>query len=110
MEPAANPARGEVVLRLGGRAFVLRPTFAALAETEEMAGCPLLALARRFLDGTYGVRDVVAVLLPALRRAGGPAGIDDLPIGGGLLSLAPVCARLLTAALRPAGDLPNPLP
>jgi len=97
-------------LCLGGRDFILRPSFAALAETEERAGCGLLPLARRFLDGSYGLCDVVAVLVPALRQAGAPTGIEEIMLERGLLGLAPVCARLLALALSPQGELPNPLP
>lgn len=106
--PAAPP--GAVSLHLGGREFLLRPSFAALAETEARAGCGIVPLARRFLDGNFGLGDVVAVLVPALRLAGGPADIDSVVIDRGVLSLAPVCARLLALALRPGEDCPNPLP
>lgn len=113
MTMTANSHRGEVGVTLGGRRFVLRPSFAALAETEAMAGCGLVALARRFLDDSYGLRDVVAVLVPALKAAGAAdgegEGVGDLVIDGGLLSVAPACAALLAAALHPLPEAPNPL-
>lgn len=111
MTMIANSHRGEVGVTLGGRRFVLRPSFAALAETEAMAGCGLVALARRFLDDSYGLRDVVAVLVPALKAAGAAdgEGVGDLVIDGGLLSVAPACAALLAAALHPLPEVPNPL-
>lgn len=107
---AVNPLRGEVSLRLGGQVFCLRPSFDALARTEALAGCGLVSLARRFLEGTYSLGDVVAVLVPALEAAGtAPGKVGDLVLERGLLSVAPVCAALLAAALAPEGRAPNPL-
>lgn len=107
----SSSARGEVRVALAGRDFVLRPSFAALSETETMAGCGLVALARRFIDGSYGLRDVVAVLLPALKAGGDvPSGdVGDLVLERGLLSVAPACAALLAAALGPGEAVANPL-
>ncbi|MCF4166473.1 gene transfer agent family protein [Zavarzinia compransoris] len=106
-----STARGEVRVHLAGRDFLLRPSFAALAETETMAGCGLVPLARRFVDGGYGLRDVVAVLLPALKAGGTvPAGdVGDLVLDRGLLAVAPACAALLAAALGPGEAAANPL-
>jgi len=111
MTETPNRARGEVCLRLAGRDFRLRPTFAALAETETMAGCGLVVLARRFLDGSYGIRDVVAVLLPALKAGGAvmEGEVGDLVLDSGLLAVAPACAALLAAALGPGEATANPL-
>lgn len=106
-----NPLRGEIALRLGGQDFILRPSFAALAESEALAGCGLVALARRFLDGSYRLNDVVAVLVPALKAAQGVPvpDVGALVLDRGLLAVAPVCAALLAAALAPEGEIPNPL-
>lgn len=110
MSDTANPHRGEVPLALGGQVYRLRPSFTALAETEVMAGCGLVPLARRFLDGSYGLRDVVAVLVPALKAAGhDEAAVGQMVIDAGLLKAAPACAALLAAALAPGREAPNPL-
>ncbi|MFA5120008.1 GTA-gp10 family protein [Zavarzinia sp.] len=110
MTEAHNAARGEVLVRLGGVDRVLRPSFEALAETEAMAGCGIVALARRFLDDSYSLRDVVAVLLPALKAGGGgEAAVGELVIESGLLRVAPACAALLAAALAPGEGVPSPL-
>ncbi|PWR22753.1 gene transfer agent family protein [Zavarzinia aquatilis] len=110
MSDFANPHRGEVSVTLGGQVYRLRPSFAALAETEVMAGCGLVPLARRFLDGSYGLRDVVAVLVPALKAAGqGGESVGQLVIDTGFLTVAPACAALLAAALAPDREVPNPL-
>lgn len=110
MSDFSNPHRGEVSVTLGGQAYRLRPSFGALAETEAMAGCGLVPLARRFLDGDYGLRDVVAVLVPALKAAGhGGDSVGQMVLDAGLLSAAPACAALLAAALAPDREVPNPL-
>jgi hypothetical protein len=69
---AANPARGEAVIRLGTRTIAIRPSFGALVAAEEETG-PLLALVDRAADGRLTLREIEALLWHC--RAG-PA--DDL--------------------------------
>ncbi len=57
-----NKARGEVTLSLGGRDWVLRPTFQALCEIESELGEGLIALVRRLAAGSVGVRDVAVIV------------------------------------------------
>lgn len=100
----ANIQRGEVSVTLGGRDYVLRPTFAALAEIESLAGRGLVALAQRFLDRQFGLNDVLAVLGPAIKAGGAkpPEKLGDAVAAAGVLNLAGPIARFLALAL--SGD------
>jgi len=57
----ANPLRGEVPLRLEGKTFVLRPSFAALVTAEQEVG-PLFGLIERASEGRIGLSELAAVL------------------------------------------------
>jgi Phage tail tube protein, GTA-gp10 len=100
----ANIQRGEVTVTLGGRDYVLRPTFAALAEIESLAGRGLVPLAQRFLDRQFGLADVLAVLGPAIKAGGSkpPENLGDAVVAAGVLNLAGPIARFLAHAL--SGD------
>ncbi len=78
MSDAANPARGEAVLRFGGISLVLRPTFAALVAAEEELG-PLFGLVERAAAGTLGLADVVGLFWHCLRDR--PAGLTRDRLG-----------------------------
>lgn len=107
----AAPIIRQVPLVLGGRRFLLQPRFAALAETERRTGLGLVALARRFAEGRYGLGDAVALLHPALADEAGldEAAFGALVVDAGLVAVAPACAGLLALALAPREGLPNPL-
>ena len=93
-----NPWAGEVALGLGGERLVLKLTLGALAELEDALGaCGLVALVARFEDGSFGTRDVAALLLAGLRGGGWRGTARDLmaaEIQGG-----PVAATRAAAAL-----------
>ncbi|MGK2284715.1 gene transfer agent family protein [Pedomonas sp. V897] len=98
---AANPLRGEATLRLGGRDYLLRPTFAALVAAEAEAG-PLFALVERAADGRLGLGEMTAVLWHCLaarpedltREAFGEALLAQ-----GLAAALPVFRQLAVAIL-----------
>lgn len=56
----ANPARGEVAIRVGGEMLALRPSFAALVAAEGELG-PLFALVERAAEGRLGIGEMVAL-------------------------------------------------
>lgn len=60
MTVQANAARGEAVLRTENAAFMLRPTFAALAAAEEELGS-LFALVERAAEGRLKLTEMVAL-------------------------------------------------
>ena len=71
MTRAANPARGEAALTVGGEAILLRPSFAALVAAEEELG-PLFALVERAAEGRLDAWRNGRLVLPL--RGGRPDG------------------------------------
>jgi hypothetical protein len=57
---AANPARGEAALRVGGETLRLRPSFEALVAAEDELG-PLFALVERAAAGGLRVAEMAAL-------------------------------------------------
>jgi len=60
MTRAANPARGEAALDVGGETILLRPSFAALVAAEEELG-PLFALVERAAEGRLRLAEIAAL-------------------------------------------------
>ena len=100
---AANKARGEASLVVGGETLVLRPTFEALCAAEEELG-PLFGLVERAADGGLSIREIVA-LFDHVSVATRPAAIDRARIGEavvarGLADVTPVLRGLLHEILK----------
>ena len=97
-----NPLRGEVALWLDGRRHVCKLTLGALAELEAVLETgTLVALVERFEEGTFSVRDVLALIVAGLRGGGWQGTAADLrsvEIGGGPVEAARVAAELLARA------------
>lgn len=100
--PAAiNRERGEVAITLGGVEYCLRPTFQALAEIESRAGVGLMKLANRFGTADFGIKDLIAVLEPAI-EAGGvkpPADLGALIAEAGIANVVGPIGDFLAHAL-----------
>lgn len=60
MTRPANRERGEARLLIGGEAFLLRPSFAALVAAEEELG-PLFALVERAAEGRLRLGEMAAL-------------------------------------------------
>ena len=69
---AANAARGEAGLEVGGQTLLLRPTFAALVAAEAELG-PLFALVERAAAGELKLAEMAALFWHCLD--GAPAGL-----------------------------------
>lgn len=101
----ANAWAGEVALVIDGRRHVLKLTLGSLAEME--AALPeesLPALVRRFEEGRFTTRDVLALIVAGLRGGGWQGTAAELrgaEIAGGPAGAAKVAARLLVAAFAP---------
>ncbi len=67
---AANPHRGETSLAIGGREYLLRPSFAALVAAEEELG-PLFALVERAGSGQLRLGEMAALFWHCLARQDG---------------------------------------
>ena len=108
-ESQANAQRGEVEIALGGRRYVMRPSFAAIAEIETRTGQGVIGLARRLASGDIRVSDVAAIVTAGLRAAGEPAKLEmvgEMVLEEGLASLAPSLGAFLSAAI--SGAPPPP--
>ena len=103
----ANEQRGEVRLTLAGVDYLLRPTFDALAETEQRAGCGLLPMVRRLTSQEWGVRDLLAIIGPAIKAGGAkpPDNLGPLIMAEGPIRVAVIAAQYLSNAL--VGDVKN---
>ncbi|MBI2235343.1 MAG: gene transfer agent family protein [Magnetospirillum sp.] len=99
-----NKHRGDVAVTLGGREYVLRPTFGALVEIEERLGMGLVPLARKVLEGQFGFKEVATIIACGIKGAGErvPGNLGDLTVEAGLMQLSEPVARFLNGAL--AGD------
>jgi hypothetical protein len=96
-----NRERSEVTIVLGGKEYCLRPTFQALAEIEARAGVGLIKLMRRFVDHEFGLKDVLAVLGPAI-EAGGvkpPVDLGDRIVETGIANFFGPVSEFLALAL-----------
>ncbi|QQP93565.1 gene transfer agent family protein (plasmid) [Skermanella sp. TT6] len=101
-----NPYRGEVVVELDGRSYVLRPSFQAMVQIEVAAGRGLVPLTRSLMSGEILVTDIVAVLQGAI-DAGLPAGskrmtrdeIGEAVFRAGVLGLVPAIVTFLTGCI-----------
>ena len=98
----ANPWRGEVALVIDGEQRVMRLTLGALAELEAaLRAGSLMDLVRRFEEGAYSTRDVLALIVAGLRGGGWRGGPQDLmtaEIEGGAIGAARAAAELLARA------------
>lgn len=102
MNGMANPYAGEVALVIDGTRHVLKLTLGALAELEAgLEADSLVALIKRFEDGGFSSRDVLALIVAGLRGGGWSGTADDLlsaDIEGGPVGAARAAAELLTRA------------
>lgn len=102
MSAAANPLRGEAVLRVGGTAHVLRPSFGALVAAEAELG-PLFALVERAADGRLALGELVGLFWHCVRDR--PAELTREAVGGavvaqGLAAVTPALRMLLGQILQ----------
>ena len=90
---------------MGGESFLLRPTMRAIDEIERELGCGITAVVNRFAGGTFGSRDVMAVLRAAIKAGGKapPANLDDSVLEIGIVAAGEMIAPFLAAALYGGG-------
>lgn len=99
---AANPARGEASLQVGGEPILLRPSFAALVAAEAELG-PLFALVERAADGRLGIGEMASLFFHCAAER--PEGVTRERIGQaiaerGLAKTTPALRMLLTQILQ----------
>lgn len=94
---AANGARGEATVQIGGVERRVCLTLGALAEMETALGCAgVSALAERLRAPSAGD---LGVVLGALLRGGGEAEAETLAAGAGFAEAAEAVARGFAAAV-----------
>lgn len=102
----ANPLAGEVSVTIDGVPHTCKLTLGALAELEAALDTgSLLDLVKRFEEGGYSGRDVLALIVAGLRGGGWVGTQADLlaaDIEGGPVGAARVAAQLLARAFTPA--------
>jgi hypothetical protein len=102
MTRVANPARGEAFFMVGGEAFLLRPSFAALVAAEAELG-PLFALVERAAEGLLTLSEIAALFFHcAEARAEGCTRerIGEAIAELGLARATPALKALLTQILQ----------
>lgn len=97
---SANPHRGEVEVTLGGKSYVLRPTFEAMAAIERVTGTRLLPLARRFGELDFGLVDIAAIIDIAAVEKPPKGTTGTLVLEAGLAATGVLVAGFLSEALR----------
>lgn len=70
----ANETRGEIALDLGGREFVMRPTYQAISAIESKTGRGILALARDAAD--LSLSDAAIIAAECIKAHGKHVGDD----------------------------------
>lgn len=108
---ALNPQRGDVAVRLGGKAYVMRPTFEALAEIEGITGRGIVDLLNRFSRKEFGAKDTAAVIFAAI-KSGGEIGanyeaVGRMVVSDGLVNFIPAISAFLANAVT-GGETPDP--
>lgn len=102
----SNPYRGEVVVELDGRSYLLRPSFQTMVEIEQASGRGLVPLARSLMGGDILVTDVVAVIQGGI-NAGLEAGakrmsrdeVGEAVYRTGVLALIPSVVAFLSGCI-----------
>lgn len=102
MTAAANPARGEAAILVGGERLTLRPSFAALVAAEEELGS-LFALVERAAEGGLRLSEIAGLFWHCAVTAS--EGMTRERIGEaiaeqGLAKTTPVLKVLLTQILQ----------
>ena len=96
-----NKQRGDAVLKLGGEAYTLRPTFAALSQLEDRTSSGLVEIVMRLSNGRWRITDLHEVIRAGIIGADQqpPKNLGDLIIAENVPDVARAVAEFLTNAL-----------
>ena len=98
----ANPLKGEIKLSLNKKEYKARLTIDALMQIEDALGQGIIKVAQRMGEGDVRIRDLVTVLLPALRGGGNDlqqTQINKIVQDAGIVESTKVVATLLATTL-----------
>lgn len=100
----SNPARGEASLTIGGKAYLLRPTFDALIQAEDDLG-PLFALVERAGEGQLRLAEIATLFWHCLADRGGLSreAVGQAVLDQGLAASARPLRTLLGEILKGSG-------
>jgi tail tube GTA-gp10-like protein len=102
----ANPYRGEYAFKLGERSFSAKLSFERLVDLEENLGIGVFELAKKFVDGDYGLKEIVATLYAGISDNITKEEFGKLVVEHGVAEQATHCIELLSLALN--GKKPCP--
>lgn len=100
MQPA-NPLRGEASIELGGKCFVLRPSFEALVAAEEELGS-LFAIIDRAAQGSLKISEIAGLVWHCLPPQDRPqrAAIGEAVLNLGMVEAAKPLRAIFTQVLK----------
>jgi len=104
----ANKLKGEIDITLGGKKYVLRPTFEGLVELEEKAGAGLSQILYRFSNKDWSMKHVAAAIYGGLFHYGEKAPsfeeVGKAIVADGVTSFLAPSVRLLSKSISPDKD------
>ena len=107
-DPKPGDVQIEFVTDAGQRrAFVLRPSFAAIVEIEEQTGRSIFALARRIAKTELGHHETGCIVTAGLKAGGEAVSYDvvgDMVLRTGLVDVLPAVGEFLTKVLSGTGQ------
>ena len=103
----ANPLRGQIKVSLGGKDYNVRLTIDSLMQIESVLDKGIIKVANDMSQGDVRLRDLQAILLPALR--GGGNDFQDKEVAkiigeAGIVEATRVVANLLAESLTDNSD------
>lgn len=107
--PAANPHRGEVAIELGGKVYVLRPSYDAIVEARQTTGVPLGESFARIAN--LDLVEMASIVGPAMRASGHK--LTDRQVGQLLMEkgaanavkeVSTLLKNMLTGGAEPEGE------
>lgn len=110
----ANHVVSEMDIQIGGRVFTLRPSFRALSEIEDRAGCSVLKIASQISDGDIKLKHILAIVwggyIGSLAKSQKPdlsyEEMGEMLYKSNYMSLVPKIVSFFGAAIK--GDPDNP--
>lgn len=96
---AVNPYRGEVLVPLGERKVVLRPTFDAICRMEKATGMGVMVVAQKLCDNSLTLGEMALMIeqcqLPGSEPYFGLEVIGQALVAGGITKTIPVLVQMM---------------
>jgi hypothetical protein len=105
-----NPLKGEIEIELGGETYKTRLTIDSIIQIEDAVGCGIIKLAQNMGEADIRMKDIIAVLLPAIRGGGKDVQENDVKKivqNAGLVPSTKAVAEILTGSLMPDDAVPE---